>query len=437
MRNRTQKTKIGLLRELTNGNLGNAAFEAAVVQHLIVYFPQAEIYVACLDSLETLKSYNVRLFPIDRKAFRLSRLGEQSVVKDRQPGVPPASHALGWLKRIPLLVASVRALRNAQQTAGFVWDECAFWARSYRFVRDFQLLIVCGGGQLSDWWGGPWEHPYRLFMWSTLAKISRTRLIVLDVGAEQVSSALSRWFLKCVLSRASYRSYRDEDTRRTVEDWGIPDKNHVYPDLAFSLNMSNMRGKPRTAKPRPIGISPMPYCDPRVWPIKDAAVYRRYLANLASFARDLIERGYVIALFVSQVRMDMGALQDLKELIIEGGNNLGAHIVEPYLRTVDDLLSLLLELDLVVASRMHGILLSQLAHTPTLAISYESKVDSLMASFGLAEYCLDIHTIEPRILIDRFAMLESNRERVAKRIESRVAEYRDALENQYEVVFGS
>jgi polysaccharide pyruvyl transferase WcaK-like protein len=426
------KRDIGLLRELTNGNLGNAAFEAAAVQHVADYFPKARIYVTCIDSLETLKSYGVRLFPINPEAERLAlaqRTPPQNV-SDNNPAPPRR-------RKTPFLAAAFRRRAPAavQNLTRFV-EEIRFWIRSYRLLKGFKMLILCGGGQLGDLWGGPWGHPYRLFMWAVLARLSRTRFIVLNVAVEQVLSPLSLWFLRRALRTASYISFRDEKSQETVARWDGIGRSYVHPDLAFSLRTPDL---PQAITARPlrhvVGISPMPYGDPRFWPHKDERAYQKYLTTLAAFTHGLLVRGYNIELLVSQVRMDVTAMRDLRELIVQDDPKLKSRIVEPEINTVNDFLLATRNLDFVVASRMHGLLLSQMSYTPTLAISYDSKVDSLMAVLGLADYCLDIRKIDLAILNERFSALEAKRAFVADQLERSVTAFRKTLEDQYDAVF--
>ena len=408
-REQTMKTQIGLLCEVTNGNLGNAAFEAAAIQHLRDYFPDAKFFVCSYNSLETFKSDGVALFPINKTVFR---------TLPGRAAQPPR----GRLSRLFDPVVS----------------ELAFWLASYRFIKDFRVLVLCGGGQLSDWWGGPWAHPYRLFMWTVLARLRRVPLIVLNVAVEAVDSPISRWFLRHTLRYASYRSFRDDASKAAVESWGVRFDNHVYPDLAFSLRLpAALAGARPAPHGRLVGISPMAYCDPRAWPVKDAARYRQYLRTLAGLAGALIGRGYTIMLFTSQTRMDRPVLEDLRAAIIEGDPSRAQHVTDAGVRTVDDFLHLMPCLDFVVASRMHGLLLAQLMETPVLAISYDSKVDSLMAGLGLAEFCLDIRTVELPSLLERFAALETRRSAVVATLQMRVTAYRAVLQAQYDAVFAA
>ena len=70
--------------------------------------------------------------------------------------------------------------------------ELSFLARSFRVLRSFDLLVISGGGQLLDCWGGPWKFPYTIFKWVLLAKLAHVRCIVLNVGAGPLNPALKQ-----------------------------------------------------------------------------------------------------------------------------------------------------------------------------------------------------------------------------------------------------
>src|SRR5690606_33707133 len=58
--------------------------------------------------------------------------------------------------------------------------------------------------------------------------------------------------------------------------------------------------------------------------------------------------------------------------------------------TVEDLFEALAAGGVTIASRLHGLMLSLVAHRPVIALSYERKVEALMRDPGNDAYCLDI-----------------------------------------------
>ena len=47
-----------------------------------------------------------------------------------------------------------------------------------RWLKGMKVFVISGGGQLDDYWGGSWHHPYTLFMWARLAKLRGVKFIM-------------------------------------------------------------------------------------------------------------------------------------------------------------------------------------------------------------------------------------------------------------------
>jgi polysaccharide pyruvyl transferase WcaK-like protein len=62
-------------------------------------------------------------------------------------------------------------------------------------------------------------------------------------------------------------------------------------------------------------------------------------------------------------------------------------------KTVDEFLSAVFDARVVVASRLHGLILAVAAGTPVIAISPARKVTRFMSDCGLADYCLDLEAV--------------------------------------------
>jgi polysaccharide pyruvyl transferase WcaK-like protein len=388
--------KIALMGPYGFGNLGDAAIQQAMIQNVHRRFPNAEIY---------------GISGFYRLLFRL---------RFESPGI--IQKAARFLLRFPIEMAGV--------------------LETYRFLKQIDLVIVSGGGQLDDYWGGAFQHPYSLMLWALLARLRGVPYLVVSVGAGPLASPLSRWFDRIALALASYRSYRDEKSKQYMADVaGFRRDDPVYPDLAFSLAkpapVNTNSSRPFILQKNTVAVGPMAYFDPRVWPEKDQNVYMAYLAKLADFTHWLVAKGYDILLFPGEAVHDLDVINDLKGIMTRAGDGFDPdRILHPRIETVDELMPQLATADLVVASRFHGVLLSQLLSKPLVALSYHAKIDELMADTGQARYSLQIHDFELETLKTRFIELEANRETVSQQIAARVAEYRAALDEQYDRIFG-
>jgi polysaccharide pyruvyl transferase WcaK-like protein len=99
-------------------------------------------------------------------------------------------------------------------------------------------------------------------------------------------------------------------------------------------------------------------------------------------------------------------------------------------------LSALQDVDLVVASRLHGVILSHLIAKPTLAISYDPKIDTHMKEIEQTEYCVSIDHFDSTVLIERFIALRDARERESIHLARAVEHYSELVGLQYDLLFG-
>jgi polysaccharide pyruvyl transferase WcaK-like protein len=316
-----------------------------------------------------------------------------------------------------------------------IWKEILSISKAYKILKTIDILIISGGGQLDDYWGGTWGHPYTLFKWAIIARTAKAKLVFLSVGAGSITSRLSRFFIKSSLLLASYRSYRERNTLTIVEAMGIRPGGMVYPDLAFSLPVrrDRIKGDSENERRPIIGISPISSV---AWTGVDDPVYQNYFNQLVSLVSWLIQKKYRILFFPTQINADTPIITALKERLIRSGLLKSENeIIEKPVLTVDDLIEQISMVDMVVASRLHAVILSLLMHKPVLAISYNRKVNIAMGDMGLSEYCIDVNRIDLHSSIERFMMLESNAAAVTRQIEINMASYAKALNDQYRYVF--
>lgn len=84
-----------------------------------------------------------------------------------------------WQPRIALLTPytganlGLKVIRRIVQVLTRIPREVCHSIAGYRFLRTQHLVIVCGGGQLNEEWGGAWQDPFALFKWVLVAKLAR------------------------------------------------------------------------------------------------------------------------------------------------------------------------------------------------------------------------------------------------------------------------
>jgi polysaccharide pyruvyl transferase WcaK-like protein len=423
----TSAKRIGLLGPYGFGNLGDASIQEAVIHNIKRYLPNAEIFGFSLAPQDTENRHNIKSYPIVRMAHVTN--DDESEVSLRQPT---------FMNKFRRMLTSPVLNNRITYRLWTIWKEINFILNSYKNLRTIDILIMSGGGQLDDYWGGVWGHPYTLFKWAILAKLSKTRLIFMSVGVDSIRFRLSRFFIKSSLLLSSYRSYREHNSLMVVEALGVKPGGRVYPDLAFSLPVIRDPIKNNAGSDtRPlIGVSPIAAM---AWTKIDDPVYQNYFNQLVSLVLWLVQNNYRVLFFPTQIKVDTPLIAELKERLINRGiiEFRKNEIIENRVLTVDDLIEQISKVDMIVASRLHGVILSLLMYKPVLAISYLKKVDLTMSDMGLSEYCLDVNQIDLPSLIMKFQLLESNAEAITIQIKDKVSSYTKALDDQYGYLFAN
>jgi polysaccharide pyruvyl transferase WcaK-like protein len=437
----TKPPSFALISPSGYGNLGDAAIVDTVIEQIRLRYPDARIIALTLNPEDTLQRHGVEastLMGFSRPGYGIMESNDQprtdaltSAEVSKRANHMPAPSARTAIIR--LLAIASRPLRRRLRP---LKAEALHIRNSLELLKTTDTLVVCGGGQLDDYWGGAWGHPYVLFRWSILARRVGTTIVALGIGYGTLRNALSRFFIRRFLSNADFRSYRDSRSRDLVGAPNITQGDTVGPDLAFALNVEAYAPtKKSTAEKFHIAVSPMAWLDPRVWPEKSQAGYDRYVSLLADFVNTLVRSGHLVSLFATD-GMDELTISDVMARLRHDSPPEARVIQLPAMGSVKNLLSFFAKVDLVVASRLHGTLLSCLMAVPTVALSYERKVATLMRELNLSDYCHDLSDIDLNGISALTNSALNNRQAIKAGLRERVAENRRLLDIQFETVFG-
>ena len=304
---------------------------------------------------------------------------------------------------------------------------------AFHWLRSVNTLIFSGGGQLDDAWGGPSGHPWAMLKWTLLAKVRNARVLSLSVGYGSIESPWSRLFVRSAMSLADYRSYRDIGSRNLMRRAGFSRLDPVFPNLAYS-RPGDFERAPIADSVRTVGICPAPYCAVQGSPKPDLRAYESYLERLVQVAVWLIQTQRTLVFFVSGGSDHRVAGEVVARISSRVAPSQHAQIRVPPVSTVDAFLEQAAAVDVVVATRLHSLLLSQLAGTPTIAISPERKVDVLMKAMEQDAFTLDIDAFTLLDFRRVFEALEIQWQTARDKFLAKRAEYRSLLQRQYDLV---
>jgi len=431
---------VGVFGHYGNENLGDEAIITAVLQNLRKLWPDVEARCFSIVPEDSAQRHKVASFPIRWR----SAPSTKARVDSASSGISEqASHTTSEieknslkdaLKKVPVMGLAIRVLGRLRSATRQTLQEIAFLRESYRAVKALDLLMITGSNQFLDNFGGPWGFPYTLLKWSVLAKIAGVKVFFVSVGAGPLEARQSRFLARCALWFADYLSLRDEPSRRLIVTTGTKCKGLVYPDLAHSLDMSQVTIRSTTSgshdsAPCVIGINPMPMYDSRYWCEKDDTKYRTYVDRLTEFSAWLIAEGYEIFFFPTQPKDEL-VIDDITHVLAQKGLQDSAQ------KRVGDsvyaLMDIIQSADVIVATRFHGTVLSLTSGKPTLAVCYYRKTADLMEDMGQGQYALPLEKLSFDELVHTFKTLLGNRLAETEAIQAKNQEYIDKLNEQYE-----
>jgi polysaccharide pyruvyl transferase WcaK-like protein len=423
-------TKIGLLDHVGGGNLGDDATLDAVAGNIKRRWPNAEIVAFSMNPDDTETRHGIRSHPIRRKGWSIGYkpAGTEATLKETVKALTRKYSAVFYL---------LKATHAVVRLPVEVFRELSFLVSSRRNIKSFDLLIISGGGQLTEK-DGPWGFPYTIFKWVVLARSTGVRCMFLNLGAGPLTHPLSRFFVTRALLAADYVSLRDDKSRALVYEIGFRGDSRVCPDSVYGLEvpMTNGSSLGRPAEPI-VGFAPMPYPDPReCLAEKDRIVYDEFIQKLAIFASWLVGQSCALTMFGTDIGVDPLAIEDLQMALLgHHGVTSSQYRVNHSVKSVHDLLGTMSEMDYVVTCRFHGVVFAHLLNKPVLAIAHHRKVMDLMTALELPAYCVDIRDFDPKLLAERFASMIINAEEIRSRMATSLTRNRQRLRSQFDELF--
>jgi polysaccharide pyruvyl transferase WcaK-like protein len=440
--------RVALLTPYSGGNLGDAAIQDAMIANLRQRMPGVQFLGITLNCDNFLKQHGVGAFPLLAASMTFSYRSRRSLAKkptgaehstiesDYPVWKDRANPIRNALRRVPGLVPF---LKRARAWLAAIPREIFHSFEGYRILSKQDLLVVSGGGQLDEEWGGAWRLPFALCKWVLLARLAGVPCAVASVGAGKVTSPASRMFISMALHMCCYRSYRETKSRAIAASvLSRATNDSIVPDLAFSLPESELPspiGGIRTmARGRPvIAVSPIAYAKPGNWPTADRVLHDRYVQQMAQVLSCLSRQGYFLIVVCSSLGDDESVIPDLLgRLDLETKHNLQGQIHFPTIKTWREFVAVLRDADYLIASRLHSTILGFVTQTPVVAISFDPKVDWVMEDFRLTDYLLQIRDFTAEEVLNAVDRIQVRRDAVVEQIASYRQGNHSASARQYD-----
>ena len=384
--------RVGLFGLLGSGNIGNDASLESVLRYLRTDHPDAIVDAMCMGWEQVRARYGVDAIP------------------------------LHWYRkydqRLPRVVAPVLKVLGKGADA----------FRTASWVRRHDVVIVPGMGVLeSSLPMRPWGVPYTMFLLCASGRLSGTKVALVGVGATIVRQRMTRWLFIKTAQFASYRSYRDVQSRDALRQQGLDTSgNLVYPDLVFGLPSSPAAGNADT-----VGVGLMAYHGSNDDRKRSDEIYASYIANVESFIRWLLDNGRQVRLFYGDGADEPAIAQVLTDLRGYRSDPGSSRLVAEHFTSFEELSRAMAPVGAVVATRYHNVICALKLGKPTISIGYAKKNAVLMEDMGLPEFWQCADSLDVGKLIEQFTKLESNADQLRTVIAERNAENARLVAEQF------
>jgi polysaccharide pyruvyl transferase WcaK-like protein len=381
---------VGLFGLLGSGNIGNDASTDALMTYLHSECPDAVIDAMCMGWEQLRDRYDIATIP-----FQWQQLHQR-----------PGASGTG-LKVLGKFIDIFRTLS---------------------WVRKHDAVFIPGMGIMDATLPlNPWGVPYALFLLALCARLTRTKVILISAGAAPARRPLTRWLYTRAARMATYRSFRDVDSREVMRRQGLnTSADKIYPDLVFSVPVEHL-----PADPDLVAVGVMAYHGSNEDRHRAGEIYAAYTGAIREFVYWLLDQGRNVRLFVGD-EVDQVVVDELIAGVGRDRPEIGPERVtgEP-VRSAAELLRLIQPAATVVATRFHNVVYAIKLCKPTVSIGYSPKNDSLMREVGLADYCQHARSIDVELLKAQFTNAEKDREAIAEELEAQVKERLRATHEQF------
>ena len=228
-----------------------------------------------------------------------------------------------------------------------------------------------------------------------LIKIKGGKFINAGVGVGEIKSRLGKFCLKRIFQKANYSFVRDCQSKETLLQLGVSDKNVIVgKDLSYYL--------PELEKEKNIG-------DNKIKVGLNFFDYYSYLEKIPEQRTSYIEAAKVFINYLQHkenIEVFYFALQNKT-----GGKDLEfMNEIKPfnskdvlfYKEDFSGFVSQLSAMDFCIGLRYHFAVVSIQNSIPTIGISYQPKVERELQEFGLKDYVIQMNEITGHTLISKF-----------------------------------
>ena len=276
------------------------------------------------------------------------------------------------------------------------------------------ILFISGGGSLLQDVTGSFSVPYYLGL-AWLAKMQGTKTVYYAQGAGPLNKKWSQKLTALTLNRFQLLGVRDQGSHNLLKEIGVKKDIELTVDPVFGLYDPLNNKRQRIKGQVELGISVRP------WSVE-------YISELAAALNQFAENKNIkFILFPMHQGADDPISQELKEKL-EAEAEIRSLSAEP-----EAALKSFSDLDLFVGVRLHSLIFALLNKIPLLALSYDPKVEGLMADLDYLPL-IKLEDLQASQAVAKLEAVFAERYSIRKKIELFLKEKKSEADNFAELV---
>ncbi len=260
-----------------------------------------------------------------------------------------------------------------------IWRKSSYFFRSSAVnvgkVRDVlsnsDLMIIGGGNLIMDLY---WRWPGILSRVCNLARDNGVPYGFLGVGAGPIGMEYKNILLECLVG-AEFVYFRDIQSKEYCEEkLGFKD-SYTCHDLAFGIKWDKKSNNLNEGR---LTLNLLPVYS-KIYPIKDDSKYIGYIKEMKYLVDKIVKKFNIneVVIFNTNYPMDEFAVSSYMSLYDKENDGYNIDYVSGR-RTVSSLLDMCATAKYSLVTRLHSGIISSLAGSSVIAISYQPKVGSVM-----------------------------------------------------------
>jgi polysaccharide pyruvyl transferase WcaK-like protein len=303
------------------------------------------------------------------------------------------------------------------------------WLRVLRAFGRADRVIVSGGTPVFDS-----SHAIRT-LYLALPLVLRRPFVVFGAGVKPLKTAYGRRVVPMLLRNARYISVRDDDSQRILTELGVPNVQ-LTADSAFFAQPAGETAVTRLLTEYGVGAGEsLLVVSPRLLSPERKRLYlqeemresliRETPGTLARTIDRLAPRFGRVVIMAMHFHGPDSDVPIIREIMsrVKSRNVL---VIDREL-TPDVAIGLFKRARLVLAVRLHALLLSASMGTPIVGVAYEQTVRSLFGVLGVDGYCHDLFTLDSDALAASAEKALQNDAALRAHLETRVSTLRERV----------